>query len=76
MTPRSANTIAPASNLRSPVSGSEVTAAVKPTPDDPRPVVVIARGAILNTYRSNCDFATDGSPINKRLISLKILLHN
>lgn len=35
--------------LRSPVSGSVVTAAVKPTPDEPRPVVVIARGAVTST---------------------------
>ena len=36
-TPRSAKTMAPASNRRSPDSGSVVTAAVKPTPDEPRP---------------------------------------
>lgn len=47
--PRSARTIAPASNLLSPVSGSVVTAAVRPTPEDPRPVVGIALGAECNT---------------------------
>lgn len=48
--PRSANTIAPASKRRSPVSASVVTAAVNPTPDDPRPVVAIALGAVCSTY--------------------------
>lgn len=38
-TPRSASTSAPPSNVISPVSGSRITAAVRPTPDDPRPVV-------------------------------------
>lgn len=33
-----------------PVSGSVVTAAVKPTPDEPRPVVGMARGAEWRTY--------------------------
>ena len=37
-TPRSAKTMAPASKRRSPDSGSVVTAAVKPTPDEPRPL--------------------------------------
>ena len=32
------------------VSWSVVTAAVKPTPDDPLPVVVTARGAVWRTY--------------------------
>ena len=35
-----------------PVSLSVVTAAVSPTPEDPRPVVAIARGAVLRTKRS------------------------
>ena len=34
----------------SPVSGSVVTAAVNPTPDEPRPVVGMARGAEWRTY--------------------------
>lgn len=55
---------------RSPVSLSVVTAAVRPTPEDPRPVVVMARGAVCRTYRSNCDLATDGSPMSRMLMSL------
>ena len=35
-----------------PVSWSVVTAAVRPTPEDPRPVVATARGAVCNTYLS------------------------
>jgi len=46
----SARTIAPASSCRSPVSLSVVTAAVKPTPLLPLPVVAIARGAVFRTY--------------------------
>ena len=38
-----------------PVSWSVVTAAVKPTPDDPRPVVGIALGAVCNTYLKKCN---------------------
>lgn len=38
-TPRSARTKAPPSKVISPVRGSRITAAVKPTPEDPRPVV-------------------------------------
>lgn len=48
--PLSAKTIAPASRRRSPESISVVTAAVKPTPLEPRPVVAMARGALCNTY--------------------------
>ncbi len=33
-----------------PVSCSVVTAAVKPTPEEPRPVVGMARGAVCKTY--------------------------
>ena len=33
-----------------PDSGSVVTAAVKPTPDEPLPVVGMARGAECSTY--------------------------
>lgn len=69
-TPLSAKTIAPASSRRSPVSWSLVTAAVKPTPLEPRPVVAIALGAVFNTYRNNCDLATLGSPISSTLMSL------
>lgn len=53
----------------SPVSMSVVTAAVRPTPDEPRPVVAIARWATCSTKRRNCDLATDGSPISSRLMS-------
>ena len=60
--PRSASTIAPASNLLSLVSGSEVTAAVKPTPLDPLPVVDTARGAIVMTDLNNWLLAVEGSP--------------
>lgn len=45
-----------------PVSVSVVTAAVRPTPVDPRPVVGMALGAVKRTYRSSWDLATDGSP--------------
>ena len=38
-TPWSASTSAPPSSVISPVTGSCITAAVRPTPDDPRPVV-------------------------------------
>jgi len=34
----------------SPVSWSVVTAAVRPTPDEPRPVVATALGAVCSTY--------------------------
>mmetsp|Transcript_7124 Transcript_7124/g.12162 ORF Transcript_7124/g.12162 Transcript_7124/m.12162 type:complete len:279 (-) Transcript_7124:698-1534(-) len=68
-TPRSASTIAPASSLRSPVSLSAVTAAVRPTPEDPRPVVLMASGARLSTKRSSCDLAVDGSPTISTLMS-------
>lgn len=71
-TPRSARTIAPASRRRSPVSRSVVTAAVKPTPELPRPVVAIARGAVPRTNRRSCDFAVDGSPTMSRLMSPRI----
>ena len=38
-TPRSANTSAPPSSIISPVTGSFITAAVRPTPEEPLPVV-------------------------------------
>mmetsp|Transcript_31772 Transcript_31772/g.69993 ORF Transcript_31772/g.69993 Transcript_31772/m.69993 type:complete len:259 (-) Transcript_31772:722-1498(-) len=68
-TPLSASTIAPASSRLSPVSGSTVTAAVRPTPVEPRPVVEMARGAMSSTARSSCDLAVDGSPTNMTLMS-------
>lgn len=45
-----------------PVSWSVVTAAVRPTPDEPRPVVGMALGAVQSTYRRSWDLATEGSP--------------
>ena len=48
-----------------------VTAAVRPTPEDPLPVVVIALGAVFSTYLNICDLATLGSPIRRILMSLK-----
>ena len=46
----------------SPVSGSVVTAAVRPTPEEPRPVVLIARGDTFMIARSSCDLATPTEP--------------
>ena len=68
-TPRSAKTIAPASNLRSPLSWSVVTAAVKPTPEEPLPVVLTAYAATPSTHLNSCDLATEGSPTIRQLIS-------
>jgi hypothetical protein len=51
--PRSARTKAPPSSAISPVVASFVTAAVKPTPDEPLPVVYTPRGAIDATCFSN-----------------------
>ena len=61
--------MAPASKRRSRVSGSEVTAAVRPTPDEPRPEVLTASGAMLSTKRSSCDLAVLGSPMSMTLMS-------
>mmetsp|Transcript_26253 Transcript_26253/g.84784 ORF Transcript_26253/g.84784 Transcript_26253/m.84784 type:complete len:269 (-) Transcript_26253:732-1538(-) len=68
-TPRSASTIAPASSRLQPVSLSVVTAAVRPTPDEPRPVVEMASGAVRITARNSCDLAVDGSPSIRMLMS-------
>ncbi|KFM25075.1 hypothetical protein F751_1954, partial [Auxenochlorella protothecoides] len=80
-TPRSANTIAPASSRRSParvgggqstlspVSASVVTAAVRPTPEEPRPVVDTDSGARFMTARRSWDLATPGSPTSRQLMS-------
>lgn len=67
--PPSASTIAPASRLVSPVSWSFFTAAVSPTLEVPRPVVLIASGAVPMTYRKSCDLAVEGSPISRMLMS-------
>ena len=42
--------------------GSLVMAAVRPTPEEPLPVVYTARGEMLHTYRSSWLLATPGSP--------------
>lgn len=53
ITPQSASTIAPASNFLSPVSLSWITAAVKPTPVVPLPVVLIHKGDNSLTFLKN-----------------------
>mmetsp|Transcript_984 Transcript_984/g.2916 ORF Transcript_984/g.2916 Transcript_984/m.2916 type:complete len:215 (+) Transcript_984:5005-5649(+) len=68
-TPLSARTMAPASSLLSPVSLSLVTAAVRPTPLEPLPVVEMDRGAMFITERSIWDLATPGSPTMSKLMS-------
>lgn len=50
--PLSAKTMAPASKVLCPVYLSNFTTAVRPTPEDPLPVVLIARGATPITYLS------------------------
>jgi len=76
------------SRRRSPVSMSLVTAAVKPTPEEPRPVVLvyvlvtffieefefylIENGATPMTHLSNWDFATEGSPTRRQFMSPRI----
>lgn len=44
------------------VTGSLCTAAVRPTPEDPLPVVYTALGEICAMYLISCDLATPGSP--------------
>mmetsp|Transcript_116813 Transcript_116813/g.326785 ORF Transcript_116813/g.326785 Transcript_116813/m.326785 type:complete len:241 (-) Transcript_116813:696-1418(-) len=69
MTPRSARTMAPASRANSFVAGSRIIAAVRPTPLEPRPVVLMARGAVFITKRSICDLPQEGSPTRSTLMS-------
>mmetsp|Transcript_21922 Transcript_21922/g.51246 ORF Transcript_21922/g.51246 Transcript_21922/m.51246 type:complete len:358 (-) Transcript_21922:584-1657(-) len=69
MKPLSASTMAPASMLKSLEPGSLITAAVRPTPDDPRPVVLMAGSATFITKRSIWDFPQDGSPTRSTLMS-------
>ena len=57
------------SESSSPVSRSWVTAAVRPTPDEPRPVVLTANGATFMIALSIWDFATPGSPTSRQLMS-------
>ena len=52
-----------------PVSESNVMAAVRPTPEDPRPVVETASGATFMTARSSWLLATPGSPTMRQLMS-------
>lgn len=54
-----------------PVSWSLVTAAVRPTPEDPRPVVDMASGAMFIMARRSCDLATEGSPTIIKFTSLQ-----
>mmetsp|Transcript_5249 Transcript_5249/g.16456 ORF Transcript_5249/g.16456 Transcript_5249/m.16456 type:complete len:234 (-) Transcript_5249:477-1178(-) len=68
-TPMSASTSAPPSRTASPVCVSRVTAAVRPTPDEPRPVVEMASGAMPRANRRICDFAVEGSPTISTLMS-------
>ena len=70
--PLSASTRAPPSSTISSVTGSFMTAAVRPTPELPRPVVYTPRGATLVMYLSSWDFATPGSPIRQMLMSPRI----
>ena len=53
ITPPSAKTMAPASKFLSLVVLSTEIEAVKPTPEEPLPVVLIANGAVDNTYLKN-----------------------
>mmetsp|Transcript_28138 Transcript_28138/g.76182 ORF Transcript_28138/g.76182 Transcript_28138/m.76182 type:complete len:227 (-) Transcript_28138:67-747(-) len=69
ITPRSARTMAPASRVNSRAPGSRIIAAVRPTPLEPRPVVLTARGAMFMTKRSICDFPQEGSPTRSTLMS-------
>mmetsp|Transcript_63592 Transcript_63592/g.201109 ORF Transcript_63592/g.201109 Transcript_63592/m.201109 type:complete len:286 (-) Transcript_63592:1146-2003(-) len=63
--PLSASTSAPPSSTNSLVTGSRVTAAVKPTPLDPLPVVYTPRGATEAMCLRSCDLATPGSPMRQ-----------
>lgn len=62
------------SNLVIQLTLSLTTAAVKPTPELPLPVVYTPLGATVAMYLSNCDFATPGSPIKHILISPRIFI--
>lgn len=54
-----------------PVSWSVVTAAVRPTPEDPLPLVEMASGATDMMARRSWDLATEGSPTIIMFRSLK-----
>ena len=47
----------------SPLSWSVVTAAVRPTPEEPRPVVAMARGAVFSTYLTHCHNENTSDPL-------------
>lgn len=66
--PWSASTSAPPSSIISPVRGSFMTAAVRPTPDEPLPVVYWLRAANRSMYDRSWDLATPGSPIRQMLM--------
>merc|ERR1719376_129824 len=68
-TPRSDKTNAPLSNTSSPVAGSLLIEAVRPTALLPLPEVYMPRGASLKAYCNNWDFAVEGSPQSNVLIS-------
>ena len=72
--PLSASTKAPPSRTISSVTGSRITAAVRPTPEEPRPEVYTPRGATLEMYLSSCDLATPGSPMRQMLMSPRIFM--
>jgi hypothetical protein len=48
-----------------------VTVAIKPTPEDPHPVVDIVRAAIFMMALRSWDLATEGSPTIIMFISLQ-----
>ena len=72
-TPPSDSTSAPDSSTSCRVSGSRVTYAVRPTAEDPLPLVYTPRGAILWMYCSSCDLDVDGSPHSRMLMSPRYL---
>jgi hypothetical protein len=45
--------MAPAAKYLSPVSLSKITAAVRPTPEVPLPVVLMTKGAMVSTLLNN-----------------------
>lgn len=52
-----------------PVSRSVTTAAVRPTPEEPRPLALTDTSARCMAALSNWDLATPGSPTNKQCMS-------
>ena len=78
-TPRSASTMAPASKRLSPVSGSVVTAAVKPTPEDPRPaikfIVVYNEAKLANKKDPYLSLVRHGEPCIAHSGVVEIWLH-